>query len=208
MQKEVTSSPPFLEWGVAAQAFPGQATCGDRHVMQAFPSGALVAVIDGLGHGEEAATAAEIAVTTLIGHAHEPVITLLNRCHEQLRASRGVVMSMASFNAVEGTLTWSGVGNVEGMLRRLGGPANASDESLLLRGGIVGIQLPPLSASIVPVLPGDTLIFVTDGITHGFADKLSPRDPPQELADRILAQHSKGTDDALVLIARYGTRST
>jgi len=208
MQNEVTSSPPFLEWGVAAQAFPGQATCGDRHVMQAFPSGALVAVIDGLGHGEEAATAAEIAVATLIGYAHEPVITLLNRCHEQLRASRGVVMSMASFNALEGTLTWSGVGNVEGLLRRAGVSTNASDESLLLRGGIVGIQLPPLSASIVPVMPGDTLIFVTDGIIPDFADKLNLRDPPQQLADRILAQHSKGTDDALVLVARYGTWST
>ena len=206
MQKEVTSSPSFLEWGVAAQAFPGQATCGDRHVMQAFPSGALVAVIDGLGHGEEAATAAEIAVTTLIGNAHESVITLLNRCHEQLRASRGVVMSIASFNAVEGTLTWSGVGNVEGMLRRAG--TNVSDESLLLRGGIVGIQLPPLSASIIPVMPGDTLIFVTDGITPGFAEKLNLRDSPQELADCILTQHGKGTDDALVLIARYGTPST
>ena len=206
MQNEVTSSPPFLEWGVAAQALPGQATCGDRHVMQVFPNGALVAVIDGLGHGEEAATAAEIAVATLLGHAHESVIALLNRCHEQLRASRGVVMSMASFNAVEGTLTWSGVGNVEGMLRRAG--TNVSDESLLLRGGIVGIQLPPLSASIIPVMPGDTLIFVTDGITPDFADKLNFRDPPQELADRILAQHGKGTDDALVLIARYGTPST
>ena len=206
MQKEVTSSPPFLEWGVAAQAFPGQATCGDRHVMQVFPNGALVAVIDGLGHGEEAATAAEIAVATLLGHAHESVIALLNRCHEQLRASRGVVMSMASFNAVEGTLTWAGVGNVEGILRRAG--TNVSDETLLLRGGIVGIQLPPLFASIIPVMPGDTLIFVTDGITPGFADKLDLRDPPQELADRILAQHGKGTDDALVLIARYGTPST
>ena len=208
MQNEVTSSPPFLEWGVAAQALPGETTSGDRHVMQAFPSGALVAVIDGLGHGEEAATAAEIAVTTLIGHAHEPVITLLNRCHEQLRASRGVVMSMASFNSLEGSLTWSGVGNVEGLLRRAGGSTNASDESLLLRGGIVGIQLPPLSASIIPVMPGDTLIFVTDGITPGFADKLNLRDPPQQLADSILAQHGKGTDDALVLVARYGTWST
>ncbi|HEY3198409.1 MAG TPA: SpoIIE family protein phosphatase [Nitrospirales bacterium] len=208
MQNEVTSSPPFLEWGVATQAFPGQATCGDRHVMQAFPRGALVAVIDGLGHGEEAAAAAEIAVATLRGHAREPVITLLNRCHEQLRTSRGVVMSMASFNAREGTLTWIGVGNVEGLLRRAGVSTNASDEALLLRPGILGIQLPPLSASIVPVMQGDTLIFVTDGITPGFVDKLNLRDPPQELADRILAQHGKSTDDALVLIARYGTRST
>jgi phosphoserine phosphatase RsbX len=207
MQNEVTSSPPFLDWGVAAQALPGEATCGDRYVMQVFPSGALVAVIDGLGHGEAAATAAEIAVRILMGHAHESVITLLNRCHEKLRASRGVVMSMASFNALEGSLTWSGVGNVEGWLRRAGGSTNASDESLLLHGGIVGIQLPPLSASVIPVVSGDTLIFVTDGIRPDFADKQNLRDPPQEVADRILAQHRKGTDDALVLIARYGTRS-
>jgi serine phosphatase RsbU (regulator of sigma subunit) len=176
--------------------------------MQTFPSGALVAVIDGLGHGEEAATAADIAVRTLIGHAHEPVITLLNRCHEQLRASRGVVMSMASFNAAEGTLTWIGIGNVEGMLWRAGVTSNTAHESLLLRGGIVGIQMPPLSASIMPVMPGDTLIFVTDGIRPDFAERLNLREPPQELADRILSQHVKGTDDALVLSARYGTRST
>ena len=115
-------------------------------------------------------------------------------------------MSMASFNDVEETLTWAGVGNVEGVLRRAG--TNVSDETLLLRGGIVGIQLPPLFASIIPVMPGDTLIFVTDGITPGFAEKLNLRDSPQELADCILTQHGKGTDDALVLIARYGTPST
>jgi len=95
---------------------------------------------------------------------------------------------------------------VEGLLRRAG--TNVSDETLLLRGGIVGIQLPPLFASIIPVMPGDTLIFVTDGITPGFAEKLNLRDSPQELADCILTQHGKGTDDALVLIARYGTPST
>lgn len=207
MGSEITHFPPLLEWGVAARALPGQAASGDRHVVQSFPNGALVAVIDGLGHGAEAATAAEIAVSTLKSHAHESVITLLNRCHERLRASRGVVMSMASFNAVEGTLTWIGVGNVEGILWRAAVP-NTAHESLLLRGGIVGIQLPPLSASIIPVMPGDTLSFLTDGIKRDFAKRLNLRDPPQELADRILSQHGKGTDDSLVLIARYGTRST
>jgi hypothetical protein len=117
-------------------------------------------------------------------------------------------MSMASFNAAEGTLTWIGIGNVEGMLWRAGVTSNTAHESLLLRGGIVGIQMPPLSASIMPVMPGDTLIFVTDGIRPDFAERLNLREPPQELADRILSQHVKGTDDALVLSARYGTRST
>ena len=55
----------------------------------------------------------------------------------------------------------------------------------------------------MPMIEGDTLIFVTDGIRSGFAKGLSTSDPPQLMADRILAEHSKGSDDALVLVARY-----
>jgi hypothetical protein len=50
---------------------------------------------------------------------------------------------------------------------------------------------------------GDTLIFATDGIREGFTEGLALSDPPQQLADRILARYTKGTDDALVLVARH-----
>jgi hypothetical protein len=50
---------------------------------------------------------------------------------------------------------------------------------------------------------GDTLILVTDGIRSNFADVVNVRDPPQLIADRILAEYSKGLDDALVVVARY-----
>lgn len=192
-----------LEWGVATLTLAGQTESGDRHVVAPFPNGVLVAAVDGLGHGEEAATAAKLAVRVVEGYAQEALIGLLRQCHERLRETRGVAMSLASFSARDGVMTWLGVGNVEGILLRAAANAGVHRESLLLRGGVVGGQLPPLHTSSRRVMPGDTLIFATDGIRDGFAEGLAPGEPPQLLADRILAQHAKGTDDALVLVARY-----
>jgi phosphoserine phosphatase RsbX len=193
----------LLEWGVATAALPGQAGSGDECLVKSFASGVLVAAIDGLGHGEEAGAAARIAVRTLEQHAHESVIFLVKRCHTSLRRTRGVVMSLASFSARDETMTWVGVGNVEGLLLGADPGSRPRREVLLLRGGVVGDLLPTLHASLIPVMRGDTLIFATDGVRSSFLDDLVPGDPPQQMANRILARHGKGTDDALVLVARY-----
>jgi negative regulator of sigma-B (phosphoserine phosphatase) len=193
---------PVIESGIACLTMPGQSQSGDRHLIQPYINGLLVAAVDGLGHGEQAAAAADLAVTTLINHAHESVIALVKRCHDVLRKTRGVVMSLASFNELDWTLTWMGIGNVEGLVLRVEGSLHSRHEYLLLRSGVVGDQLPSLSASIIPLIQGDTLVFTTDGIRGGFAKDLSPSDPPQVMADRILAKYSKDSDDALVLVVR------
>jgi hypothetical protein len=61
----------------------------------------------------------------------------------------------------------------------------------------------PLHASVVALAQGDTLILATDGIHSDFGNTVNLFDPPQDLADRILAKYGKTTDDALVLVARY-----
>ena len=199
-------SPPLIEWGVAARPFPGQTVSGDLHVVTPFPDGVLVAVIDGLGHGHSAAVAARTVSAALEGRAHESPISLLGRCHEGLKRTRGAVMSIASFNAPARRMTWVGVGNVEGMLLRSGTDGRATgqrDEALITRGGVVGYQIPPLRETEILVNGGDTLVLATDGLDGRFADALTPGDPPQRVADRILERHGKTTDDALVLVARY-----
>ena len=75
-------------------------------------------------------------------------------------------------------------------------------EVLLLRGGVVGSQLPVLQAAVLPIAKGDTLVFVTDGIRGEFVEGLSALESPQRAADRILKQHGRGNDDALVLVVR------
>ena len=193
-----------IEWAVAELARPGQTESGDQHVAMEIPGGAVVGVVDGLGHGSEAANAAKTAVRSIERHGGEPVIRLMQECHQSLIGSRGAVLSVAVFNAAEETMTWLGVGNVEGLLLRAQAAAYPPRESLLLRGGVVGVHLPALTAAIVPIAPGDTLILATDGVRSEFLDAArAQRDAPQMLADRILERFGRGTDDALVLVVRY-----
>jgi hypothetical protein len=117
--------------------------------------------------------------------------------------TRGAVMTLASVNAIDNTVTWIGVGNVEGRLLRRPAANPEGDESVLLRNGLVGLQLPALQAAVLPLAPGDMLVFATDGIRMGFESGLNRAGPPQRLAEQILVQHFKGTDDALALVVRY-----
>ena len=199
-----TVSTGLLEWAVAEQVLPGQTESGDRYLITPTPDGGLVAVVDGLGHGAEAAEAAKGAVRSLERHGQAPIIPLIKACHRSLAGTRGVVMSVAVFDARAETMTWVGVGNVEGVLLRAQATVSPRRESLLMRGGVVGGHLPALGARIIPVMRGDALIFATDGVRSDFASEhLAHDDPPQQLADRILARWGTKTDDALVLVARY-----
>ena len=192
-----------IEWGAATTTLRGQAASGDHSVVAQYASGVLVAAIDGLGHGDEAASAAYLTAEILEKDPHESVITLIRRCHERLRMTRGVVMSLASFHAADETMTWLGVGNVEGRLVRADPEATPSCEFLLLRGGTVGRQIPMLQATLLPVQPGDTLVLVTDGVVLPSMEDLDSDGRPQAIAERILSKYSKQNDDALVLVARW-----
>jgi serine/threonine protein phosphatase PrpC len=197
-----------LEWAMRTKALDGARDNGDLLVTVPFAQGLLIAVIDGLGHGEEAAAAAQAAESVLHDHAGAPVETLIHHCHKALQKTRGAVMSMASFRTVataadKAVMEWVGVGNVEGVLFRADGNAKQKRESLMLRGGVVGYQIPPLHASKLTVSCGDILILVTDGIDRNFSSDLPLDQSPDIIAESIFARHAKGTDDALVCVARY-----
>jgi phosphoserine phosphatase RsbX len=192
----------MVEYGVAKFVLPGQGESGDHHVICCNRNGILVAVIDGIGHGEEAANASKAAAALLKSSADEPIISLVERCHEKLRATRGVVLSLACIDREHGMMTWLGVGNVQGVLMRADAKKGNVRESLLLRAGVVGSQLPALQATVLPIVRGDTLFFATDGVRSDFSVTLSARENPQRAADRILEQYRSGTDDALVVVSR------
>jgi phosphoserine phosphatase RsbX len=192
----------MIEYGVAKFVLPGQGESGDRHVLRCTENGILIAVIDGIGHGEEAASAARMATAILKGAFDQPIISLMEQCHEKLRPTRGAVLSLASIDPKHGMMTWLGVGNVQGVLVRANATKGNAQEELLLRSGVIGSQLPPLQAAVLPIEQGDTLFFATDGIRNGFAGGLSSKENPQRAADRILKEYGNGNDDALVLVSR------
>ena len=191
----------MAEYGVAKFALPGERESGDQHLVCCHPSGILIAAIDGIGHGAEAANAAKGAIAVLRNGVGEPIIPLMVECHEKLRSTRGVVLSLASVDVRHGLMTWLGVGNVQGVLVHANKKA-ISPETLLLRGGVVGDHLPQLQAAVLPVAHGDLLVFATDGVRADFVRTLSAMENPQRAAERIMKSFCNQSDDALVLALR------
>ena len=193
---------PVLEWACSARPLAGEPVSGDRGLVEVDGSLALAAAVDGLGQGPDAALAADQAVGAIAGCVAGDVVRVVERCHDALRRTRGVALSVAALDGRSATLTWLGVGNVEGRIVRAAGPASRG-ESLLLAPGVVGHALPTLRAASVRLGRGDLLMFATDGIDPAFADALSMAGSCRAIADGVLERHARQTDDALVLVMRY-----
>lgn len=192
-----------IEWGMAERHKPGETAMGDRGVVLGTPTGAIVAVVDGLGHGPKAAEAANVAVEVLQRFHDKPVTDILARCHDALRGTRGVVMSIAAFDSSRHRMTWAGVGNVEGVIAPEYAKPGSRPTALISRPGILGYRLPKLRPVSLPLEPGLTAILATDGIDSSFVHEVRPVGSPDRVAQRILATHGSEKDDALVLVARY-----
>lgn len=192
-----------IEWAVCASPYPGQARSGDAFLVQAIPDGVLVAVVDGLGHGEEAADVAGRAVESLRASAGQPLLRCLTACHAALRGSRGVVMTLVAVHAGSATLEWLAVGNVDAaVLRPRPRGQSVQRWSVPLRGGVVGDRLPPLRGLPAPLAVGDTLIAATDGMAPGMLDGIDLSPEIADLARKLHGRHARTGDDALVLVAR------
>lgn len=193
----------MVDYAVASFVTPGQRDSGDLEVVREHAGGVVIAVIDGIGHGDEAAAAARIARAVIDRDPQASPVALVMRCHEALRRTRGVVLSIASIDFARRAIRWLGVGNVRALVQHAEAGISPAREELLLRAGVVGAaDLPTLQASVIPFHERDTLILATDGIRPQFADTLVVAGRPQALADEILAGNCQGNDDALVLVAR------
>jgi len=106
-------------------------------------------------------------------------------------------------HGLDSTLTWLGVGNVEGVLLRDSPSVNPRVEAMRLRPGVAGYRLPALQVVRTPIAPGDLLILLTDGIRHDFVHEFSSGDQPGKIAEYISSNFWRGVDDGLVLVARY-----
>lgn len=195
------SAPSCLEWHVAFRPAEGQSRCGDQHAVHERPQGVLLALADGLGHGEAAETAATTVLEALTKVIDAPLDTMFKSTHEAARRTRGAALTLVDIDRVEQQITWAGVGNVQALL--LG--TRGKRERALLRGGVVGYRLPPVKLRTVRVQPGDLLILTTDGI-RSWPDELwlqQAGDSVASIATHLLETYSRSNDDATALVGRY-----
>jgi negative regulator of sigma-B (phosphoserine phosphatase) len=192
-----------VEWAIATRCRRGETTSGDLAVVIVLPEGVLVAGIDGLGHGDQAARAARKAADALRESPGRDLVLLVERCHAALKGTRGAAISLAFVSPSDRGVTWLGVGNVEG--RVLSGDPSAirPKASLPLGNGVPGHELPPVRAATLELRTGDILVLATDGVEAVFADSLDISGSTQAISERILADHWRPTDDAVVVAVRY-----
>lgn len=178
---------------------------GDSYLVAARKQGALLAVVDGLGHGPEAAAAAERAVSMMKTAPDEDIPSLLHRCDLALKQSRGAVASLATIDFETDALAWAGIGNVDGVVLRAATAGPPAHERLALQPGVLGDNARTPRVQSTQLRPGDILLLATDGIVHSFADDLESlmSSPAERIARHILGEYWRRTDDALVLVVRY-----
>lgn len=190
-----------VTWAAAFAPYPGESESGDLYLVTRTNGGVLMAVLDGLGHGEFAHQASELAIDTLRRTPAAPLPTLFERCHHRLERSRGAVMTLVRISDV-GDMEWAGVGNVDAILLRSG---EEPREGLVLKGGIVGFRrLPTLSPANIRLHHGDLVVMVTDGVRGEYAATINQQAPPDSIVADLLEHESKDYDDALALAARFG----
>jgi phosphoserine phosphatase RsbX len=190
-----------IEWASAARAFDDAPVSGDRQIVANRPGGLLLAVIDGLGHGTNAAAAAAAAAAAIEGHAAEAPDQILRRCHLASTATRGSAITIVAIDLAAERLAWAGVGNVAGVVLSVGPPQTGK----LIRGhaGIVGSHLPKLHTETLQLHDGDVVLLASDGIRPDFGGVTMLRRPLQRIVDEILVGQAVPNDDALVVAARY-----
>lgn len=194
-----------IEWAAVRRPRPGEEVCGDHPVaLDVGENAALFGVIDGLGHGEAAAAAAQQAAEVVAEIRSEPLDVVIQSCHRALTETRGVAMTLARVDFETDALSWIGIGNVAADLIAKHPTGVEVRSSALLVGGIVGYRMPQiLSTSQVSISPGDLLIMSSDGIAEQHLDSIDFAAQATTIAERLVGQYSRETDDALVLAARH-----
>jgi serine phosphatase RsbU (regulator of sigma subunit) len=191
--------PQPVSIAVAARPYPGETVSGDSWQVDWHRTVCRIALIDGLGHGAAAASAALAATTVLAKHPELPVVEALQRCHGALQGTRGAALLVAGIDVAEGNLTVAGVGNVEARLWQDG-----RSQQLRTDRGIVGAVLPRLHPVEAPIGADWILLMHTDGIRNRFdlRQLFATTTDGNDIAQTVLREWGRPTDDATVLVAQ------
>lgn len=186
--------------GALSLAAPGEAVCGDAWAFALDGERSAVIVADGLGHGPDAAEAAQVALACFREDPLAAPAQLLARIHQALRRTRGAAVMLLQADAAAGVVRSAGAGNV--MARLVSG---VSDRTLLCQHGTAGLTIRTPEESTTAWPPHAMLLVYSDGIESRWKPELvAPllgRDPT--LAAAVLVRdHCRGRDDATVAVLR------
>ncbi len=215
----VFSEKPKLDatFGVAFKVKEGERFSGDTHTVIKLNNYTFLMVLsDGMGSGEYAKKISSTAISLIeafykAGMPRRTILETINKLISFSRDERFTCIDIGAINLKDGIVDFVKIGSPVSLIIGNGKIRLLNGNSLPL--GILDSLKPTVCSE--NVADGDTIVFMSDGITSAFGSdtdlntylqKLSPLNP-QKLADDLLAQalklySNKAEDDMTVLAVR------
>ena len=193
-------APNTLRIAGMAVPYPGERFCGDAWACHETSERMAILLADGLGHGRDAAEAAQEAIATFRKRQHLAPGEILGYVHDALKKTRGAVAAVAEIRPNEGTLTYAGVGNISAAVVA----ANAS-RSLVSHNGTLGMVTSRIQEFKVPWTRDAILVLHSDGLQSKwdlatYAGLVARH--PAVIGGTLLRDFRRVRDDASVVVVK------
>jgi anti-sigma regulatory factor (Ser/Thr protein kinase) len=179
---------------------PNERFCGDAWAFHHDEDRMKVLLVDGLGHGRDAANAADEAVAAFHKRVELKPGELLSILHDALKKTRGAVAAIAEIRPKEGVLTYAGVGNISAVV--LSGGAS---RCLVSHNGTLGMVTSRIQEFRAD-WPADTvLVLHSDGLQSrwdlsSYAGLMARH--PAVIGAALLRDFRRQRDDASVVVVK------
>lgn len=190
--------------GVVCVPMRGEVECGDAWCAVVDRNRIAAMVVDGLGHGPDAAHAAAIATTTFGTLTADPPATMLRAIDGGMRGTRGAALSAAVIDETANAVAFCGVGNVDGRVL-----TDDRTEHLIPQNGIVGNALPTLRPTAATWSAGSRMVMHSDGVSARWQLGAYPglmNAHPAIMAGVIYRDFGRARDDATILVLGEAAR--
>ena len=193
-----------LEAGTVCLPHPRESACGDAWAMKSVGNQVLLIVADGLGHGPDAAAAAEEAIRIFRESRATAPADLLGEIHAALRSTRGAAVAVAALDRSRGEIRYAGVGNIAASI-----VSGDESRSMVSHNGTLGHEVRKIQEFQYLWRPEALVIMQSDGLqTHWKLDRypgVTARDPAV-IAGLLYRDFSRRRDDVTVLAVRENHR--
>lgn len=200
-RSEEHRAPPPATEGAVCVPYPGETVSGDAWSVLDLGDSTQITVVDGLGHGMQAADAAQTLLRVVQAHRGRAPQELLDLAHPALKSTRGAAAAVARVPKGGGQMVYAGVGNIAGDVLRPDGSA----QSCVSQHGIVGGQLRKVTTMTYDVPRGSLVVLASDGLSASWKIEKTPglrERHPALVAAALYALYRRGRDDATAVVHR------
>ncbi len=188
-----------LDYGAYSRPCSGERVNGDATLIEQRENLLMLAVIDGLGHGEQAHRVSTAARDYLKQRWSQDVVGTMQQLHKELQGSLGAVAGILVVDSRNGHARFSGIGNIA--YRVLG----SRSMRLPSAAGNLGHQIRSPKEQQHTLTEEDVVVMYSDGVRDRFELEEYPQiryQAAETVARTVVERFGKAHDDASCVALR------